>query len=130
MSGSYTVDMSGYYTTSSFTYYPTTSFEYTPIGTEYKIYATQNADGTYGRPWRTTGTIPSNAKLFYTMYTAGSAQTGYSRGDARTGYSRTKANDITLKLTGSKSLTNQIFEASDTDDTIEYDVTGVTFTKQ
>lgn len=130
MSGSYTVDMSGYYTTSSFTYYPTTSFTYTPIGTEYKIYATRNSDGTYGRPYRTSGSVPSGATTFFTMYTAGSEKTGYNRGDGKTGYSRTKANDITLKLTGSKSLTNQVFEASDTDDTIEYDVTGVTFTKQ
>lgn len=128
MTGTYTVNMSGYYTTNSGSEYYTLNTEYYRLGTEYYIYAYPQEGGGYSRPWRTSGSIPSGAQHFYTLYGA-SSSTAWSVNGPYTRYTRTAASNITLNLTGSKSFNNQVFEPSDTDDTIEFNATGVAFSK-
>jgi hypothetical protein len=124
MSGSYTVSMSGYYTRGD-------------AKTGYNV----TDAAAYARAWRycyyyngkvygPVSSVPSYATAssdgFYIAYDDGKDYV--INNGSFTYYPTTAASNKTIKLTGSKTLTDQEFVGSDTDDDIDFTVSGITFT--
>ncbi len=124
MSGSYTVSMSGYYTRGE-------------AKTGYNV----TDAAAYARAWRycyyyngkvygPVSSVPSYATAssdgFYIAYDDGKDYV--INNGSFTYYPTTAASNKTIKLTGSKTLTDQEFVGSDTDDDIDFTVSGITFT--
>ena len=125
MSGTYTVPMGGYYTRSG----PYTAYEITDKIAYQAIYRyCYYEDGSVYGPvaWRS---VPSGAPYvgFYAADTSDSTDyVAVSKTIAY--YTTTAASDRSINLTGSQTLADQEFVASDTDDDIDFTVSGITFT--
>jgi len=129
MSGSYTVPMSGYYTRGS-------------TGVDVCSYSKPNAaykastkyyyckNGTIYGPYSYYSNIPSDRDDYISVFVADSSDANnyVVKGTEYTYYSTSEATDRIISLTGSKTLDDQEFEASDTDDDIDFTVSGITFT--
>ena len=126
MSGSYTVPMSGYYTRSA-----NTSTAYTvkkpnaAYSASYKYYYCRD-----GKMYGPVNSLPGNQDDYIKVFVANSSDsTNYVVVDQTISYyTTTAASNRTINLTGSKTLTNQEFVASDTDDDIDFNISGITFT--
>lgn len=128
MSGSYTVPMSEYYTRSGpYTAYTIT--DKTAYSASTKYYYCKN--GKIHGPYPYYSNIPSDRDDYISVFVADqNDKTDYVVvKDEIQYYTTSSASNITLNLTGSKTLSNQEFEASDTDDDIDFNVSNVTFTK-
>lgn len=129
MSGSYTVPMNGYYTRGST---GTAVCSYSKPNAAYrastKYYYCKNGR-IYG-PYSSSSSIPSDRDDYISVFVADSSDSNnyVVKGTEYTYYSTSKATDRKINLTGSKTLTDQEFVASDTDDDINFTVSGITFT--